>query len=187
VQVQRGEHLAANRPHAAVRIRHAHAKEHVEHPRQNRVADPAVRPRHGVLVNAAVEPRAHDQVVPGVERLDESRQLVQRVGLVRVPHDDVAAARLRQPSEVRAPVPAARLGHDGGAVRGRYLGRAVGRAVVDDDHLTGTARGLDALPCLVDHCADRALLVEARNDDGDLDDGSAVITLRHRYSHAAGR
>ena len=59
------------------------------------------------------------------------------------------------------------------------------RSVDYDDHLTAAARGLDAPPCLVDHCADRALLIEARNYDGDVDDGSVVIALRNGSSHAA--
>src|SRR5439155_6875400 len=129
---------------------------------------PAMRPRHRARVDRAVEARAEDEVVALLERVDESRERVERVGPVRVAHDDVLAARVREAGEVRAAVAAARLLDDGRSVGGRDLRGLVARPVVDDDHLSVAARRLDPPPRLVDDRADRLLLVEAGDDDGDL-------------------
>ncbi len=92
-------------------------------------------PRHRLAVDRAFEARAHHQVVAGSEALDERREVRHRVGLVGVSHDDVLAPGDREPREVRAAVAGPFLAHDGRAVVCGDLGGAVGRGVVDDDHL----------------------------------------------------
>ena len=94
-----------------------------------------------------------------------SRDRVRRVG---VAHHEVVATGMGQPGEVGAAVARPLLADDGRAVLGGDLGGAVGRGVVDHDHLAGAARAADALPGLVDDDADRLLLVEARDHDRDL-------------------
>ena len=168
VEVERRQRVAADRSHAAVRVGDLHAEEDVEHARQDRVADEAVEERHRVAVDRPLEARADDEVVSLLELVDERRELLQRVGLVGVAHDDVLAARFCEAREVGAPVAAPRLGDDARAVRGGDLRRAVGRAVVDDDHLTGSSRASDPFERLVDDPPDGLLLVQAGDDDGDL-------------------
>ena len=135
VQVEGGERVLADGAHAAVRVGDLHAEEQVEHPREDRVSDEAVQERHRVAVDRPLEARADDEVVALLEPVDERRELLQRVRLVGVAHHDVLALRLGEPGQVGAPVAAALLGDDARAVLGRDLGRAVGRGVVDHDHL----------------------------------------------------
>ena len=70
--------------------------------------------------------------------------------------------------QVGAAVAGPLLADDDRAVLGGDLRRAVGRGVVDDDHLARAPRAADPLPCLVDDGADRVLLVQARDHDRDL-------------------
>ena len=91
-----------------------------------------------------------------------------RIRVVRVAHDDVFAARRLETREVRTPVATARLRDDDRAVCRRDLGRGVGRAVVDDDDLAGASRAPNPFERLVDDLPDRLLLVQARDDHGDL-------------------
>jgi hypothetical protein len=163
--VQRG---AAHRPHPAVGVRHLHAEHAVQQAGEDRIAEPAVRPGHRTLVDAAVEPRAEDEVAAVLERVHELPELAQWIRAVGVSHHHVLTAGVRKPREVGAPVAALGLPDHDRSVRGGDLRRAVGRAVVDDDHLAGPAARLDALPGLVDDRADGALLVQARDDDRDL-------------------
>ena len=52
-QVERVEHVAAQRPHAAVGVAHAGAEEEVEQAGEQRVADVAVQPRHRARLDVA--------------------------------------------------------------------------------------------------------------------------------------
>src|SRR5207247_4011908 len=100
--------------------------------------------------DSPLEARAEHQVSTRVQCVDKSGELVDRVGPVRIRHDDEVAARLYDACEVSAAVAAPRLEDDGRAVYVRDRRRPVAGAVVDDDHLAGTAGALESLPGLAD-------------------------------------
>src|SRR5205085_6492312 len=168
VEVERRQRRAAERAHPAVRVGHLDAEQPVQQSGQDRVADPAVRPRHRAFVDAAPEPRAEDEIRAFLERVHERRQVRDRIRAVRVGHDDVVALCLRDTREVRAAVAAPRLVDDGRAVLHGDLGRAVRRAVVDDDHLPGPAGALDPGPRLVHDRSHGRLLVKTGDHHRDL-------------------
>ena len=168
VEVERRKRVLAHCSHAAMRIRDLDAEEQVEHPREDRVADVTVEPRHGLAVDRPLEARAHHEVVAGRELVDERPELPQRVGLVGVPHHDVLPAGDREPGEVCAPVSRALLADDDRTVLRGDLGGGIRGGVVDDDHLAGAARVADPVERLVDDLSHRLFLVQAGNDDGDL-------------------
>ena len=101
------------------------------------------------------------------------------------------ASRRVEPGQVRAAVAAAMLVDHACAVSRGDLGRAVGRAVVDDDDLAAPARAADALERLVDDVPDRLFLVQAGDDDGDLGlgghGGKAPPTVARKPSRACQR
>ena len=141
VEVERGQRVAADRAHPAVRVGHLHAEEDVEHPGEDRVADEAVQERHRVAVDRALEARADDEVVAGLEAVDERAQLVERIRVVGVAHDDVLAAARRRArrgtrSRSRDAVPDTTIAPCAAATSRR----GVGRPVVDDDDLACSSR-----------------------------------------------
>ena len=168
VQVERRERVAAHRPHAAVRVGDLDAEEDVQEPGEDRVADVAVEPRHRLAVDRPLEPRAHDEVVAVGEAVDERGEVLDRIRLVGIAHHDVVALRDGEPREVGAAVAGALLADDRRAVLGGDLRRAVGRGVVDDDHLAVRPERRIPSQRLVDDRAHRLLLVQAGDDDGDL-------------------
>ena len=172
VELRRG--VLADRAHPAVGVRDLDAEEEVEHPGQDRVSDEPVQERHRVAVDRPLEARAHDEVVTLLEPVDERRELLERIRLVGVAHDDVLAPRLLEAGQIRAAVAAAKLGDDACPVLRGDLGRAVFRAVVDDEDLARAPRAADALERLVDDVPDGLFLVQAGDDNGDLGVG------RHR-------
>ena len=129
--------------------------------------------RHGAGRDRALEARAHDELGAGAERLDERPDLAEIVGAVGVAHDDEAAADERDRVDVGAAEAAPRHLEHAGAARLGDLGGAVGRAV-DDQDLDPRAARRDALPAPVDEAADGDLLVERRDQDGDLGIGHVV-------------
>jgi hypothetical protein len=149
-------------------VRDLDSEEQVQQSGEDRVADAAIEPRHGVAVDPPLEPGAEHEIVAVLESLHERRQLVDRIRAVRVAHYDVLAPGLLQAREVGAAVAASAFADDRGTVLGGDLGRPVRRVVVDDDHLAAAARPPDSLPGLFDDGADRFLLVEAGNHDRDL-------------------
>ena len=131
---------------------------------------PTKRLRNGIA-SPWIVPLKRDPMTrssPLSRRSTKPRELVERVRVVRVAHHQVLAARGVEPREIRASVASPRLGHDDRAVCRRDLAGAVGRAVVDDDDLAGATRSADPLERLVDDLPDGFLLVQARDDHGDL-------------------
>ena len=88
----------ADRAQSAVRVRDLEPEEQVQDPRQDRVPDPAVQPRHGAFVDPASVAGAEHEVLPVVELLQERVQVAEVIGAVGVAHEDVVAAGLREPA-----------------------------------------------------------------------------------------
>ena len=117
--------------------------------RQDRVADPAVLPRHGTRQDRPAARRqaaAHDQIRATTQRRQEQRQLAEIVGAVGVAHQDEPAARRGDAAGQRVAVAAlGDLDHPRpGGQRPRL--RAVGAAIVGDQHLAHDARPPPAPP-----------------------------------------
>lgn len=171
VEVETFERVPPERSHPAVSVRDLHAEEDVEESGEEGVPEVAVRPGHRSVVDAPGEAGAEHEVAPALERIDEGGERGHGVRPIGVGHDDVPASRDGEPAEVGAPVAADRLDDDGRSPRGGDLRRAIARVVVDDDDLSRAPGATDALPGLVHDASHRCLLVETRDDDGDLGGG----------------
>ena len=135
-----------------------------------RIGFPTYRLSHGIASRSTL-PANRDPITrssPAAKRSTNGASCDHRVGAVSVGHDDEIAAGMIEPGEVGAAVAPASLDNDACAVRGRDLGRAIARTVVDDDHFARSAAAVDPEPRLIDDVTDGILFVEARDDDRDL-------------------
>ena len=185
VQIEGRERVLADGAHPAVRVGDLDAEEDVQQARQDRVADMAVEPRHRLAVDRPLEARAHHEVVALRKALDERREVLHRIRLVGVAHHDEVALRDGEPGEVGAAVAGALLADDGRTVLRGDFGGAIGRRVVDDDHLARASGAADALERLVDDLPDRLFLVQAGDDDGDLGRGGGHRVRRSTVARAS--
>ena len=103
------------------------------------------------------------------ELVDERAQVGQVVRVVGVGHDDVLAVGGVDAGEQGTAVAADRRVHDPGAVVLRDALRPVGRTVVADQHLTRDTQVGEGLAGLLHADGQRLGLVQARQDDRDLD------------------
>src|SRR5262249_864331 len=115
---------------AAVSVANRAAKEQVQNPGEDRIANVAMMPGHGPGPNAAPEAVSHHQFVTGTQALDEGIKIAEIVGVVRVAHDDVATPCCGDPCLKRTSVAALLDGNDPGAVVFGNGWRTVGAAVV---------------------------------------------------------
>ena len=176
-EVQAGDDVAADRAQAAVRVRDANPEEDVEHPRQDRVADVAVRPGHRAPRNRSLEAVTDHHVRAAPQPLDEGPEDLDRIRPVGIRHDDVLAPRGCESCEVGAAVAAARLVDDGAPAARRELSRSVLGRVVDDDDLAPAPASAIAAYAASTTGDPRPLRSEARNHDGDLDLVAELPTL----------
>ena len=168
MELERGQGVRTNGPHPAMRVGHPHPKQDVEHAGKDWVPDESVEERHGIAVDRSVEPRADDKVVTGLQPVDEGWQLLQRIRVVRIGHDEISATGALETGKIRTAVASARLGHDGRAMSRSDRGGRVRRCVVDDDDLARASRAPNALERPVDDVAHRVFLVQAGNDHRDI-------------------
>jgi len=176
-QVQARQDVAPEAAHAAVRVADAGAEEEVQRAAEDRVADVAVDPVHRAGLDV-VHPVAHHELGAVAQRLDEARDVLERVRHVGVEHHDVLAAGGAEAREVGRAVAAARLVHDARAGGRGELGAAVVGVVVGDDDLAGHARLGKRRERLAHAGLDVLGLVEAGDDDGDLDRGCGGLGSR---------
>ena len=155
----------SERAHAAVGVTDVRPVQSVEDAREQRIAQPA-QPGHGAGLQTLHAVPEHE-LSAVVELLHEARDLAEVVGEIGVDHDDVVALGGREPRQIRAPVATPPLLDDRGAGGSRKLAAPVGRAVVDDDHLTRETALLEHGASAADALADRLRLVQTRDDDGD--------------------
>ena len=161
--------LATEAAQAAVEVTDGDAEQGAPQPRQHRVADPAVQPRHGARLDATGEPVAHHQVVAGPQALDELVERREVIGVVGVAHDDERAASGADAAHQRCAVTLLGHGHHAGALGLGELDRPVGRTVVGHQHLTPYAAALEVGPCGAHAHRDGLLLVEARHQDREFE------------------
>ena len=106
---------------------------------QHRIAEIAVQRRHGAGLDAAREAIAHDQFGAVAQPRHEGVERGEIIAVVGVAHDDVAAAGRGDAAEQRRAVALCGDRHDARAERVGDLLRAVGAAIVGDQHLAGDA------------------------------------------------
>ena len=165
----RAEHrldgVAPVRVEGAAEVRDRNAREAaqhaVDHSRGQGAAD-------GVLAPAPASAR---NVVAGLDRLDESRNVLRLVLEVAVHRDDDVPARPRQPGMHRGMLAEVAFEADGahahvGCVKALEGGeRAVRRAVVHEDQLEGARPGIERCDRTPVELVDRPRLVEDRHND----------------------
>ena len=175
-QVQRKNGVAAQATQAAVEIADAGAEEHPPDQAEHGIAEIAVQERHGARRDAAGEAVAHHEVGAVAQPRQKQLEAGEVVAVVGVAHDDVAAARRRDPGPQRRPVAALGDGDDARAARQRIFHRSVARAVVGDQDFAGDAGAGEEALGLVDAGRDGLGLVEAGHQDRQLD--VAALGLR---------
>ncbi len=125
---------AAQRAHAAVGVAHAGAVEEVEEPAQHGVADVAVEERHrpGPMLSIRLPITRSAPVSNSARKRGiSSKSYVRSASAITI----TSPARGRESRQVGAAVAAAGLLDDTRAGGAGEVAAAVGRAVVDDDHL----------------------------------------------------
>ena len=156
--------LAGERPEAAVDVGVAGAEEYVEDPGECRVAEISVE-RGDLRIAAAEVAAAGDELLAALEGADELGDHREVVGIVRVAHHEIAAARAGEALEIGVPVAAERLVHDPSAHPLGDRDRGIGRAVVAHDDLAVYAGRGEGGPDLLDAGADGLFLVEDWHHD----------------------
>lgn len=146
----------------------AQTKEQVEQAGEDGVANITVGPRHSPWQNSALEPRAHHQVVALPQRRHQTRQVGKVVGIVRIAHDNVAAARLGDALHIGGAVAAGRLVHHPRPARARDFNRAVRRAVIGHDNFALQAGRRQGGRGARNARANGVLFVQARHHDRDF-------------------
>ena len=130
-QIELGQHVPPQRPHAAVGVVDPGAEEQVEEAGQQRVADVAVMPGHRAGMDV-LHPVADHHVGAVLQFRDETGDLVEVVGEVGVRHHDVLPASDDETGRVGAAVAAIGLVDDDL----RLLGFCDEIIVVIDDRTT---------------------------------------------------
>ena len=141
-------------------------------PGEQRIADPAVQPRHRPRQDPAAsrrEPAALDQIEALPQPGDEPGRLAEVVARIGVGHDHEPAAGRGDPSEQRAAVAARGHRHDARPAILGDLARGVDAAVVGHDDLSGDPGGGERALRLFDAGSQGFGLVEARDDDRQLE------------------
>ena len=144
-------------------------KEDLVDARKNRVAEPAVRPRHRARLDAAQKAIADHQVVAVAQLRDQrgdGREVIAGVGVAH--HDESSLRRIDAADEGAAVALALNLHHVRAELT-RYQLRAVGAPVVGDDDLRGEPAFGDRVASLRDARGQRLDLVEAGHHERDLD------------------
>lgn len=166
--------VAAKHAHPTMRVTDASAVEDVQELRQQWIPDVFVQRRHRPGENLALQSRPHGHVgVAGANHVQQLGKLLEVVGAVGVAHGDVVAADALEGVQIRVAVALAVGLDDDGTIFRRNLGRAVGRAVRDDDlavNLHVFEGGFDPLDTL----GDATFFVEGGHHDRE---GGCDITV----------
>ena len=167
LQLEALQRIAGDPAHAAMDVGEVARVENVQDPGRDWRPQIAVQRWHRTGLDVAAEPRAHHELEPRAELLDECDQLAEVVRAVRVAHEHVLAADVRQGIDVGAAQAAlGRLEHARAARQRDLPGPVV--AAVDDQHLTCDSGLGEARLAPVDEIPDRQLLVQGRDDDRNL-------------------
>ena len=161
---ERPQHFDPHRLVAGLHVGQHRVVEHVGQEREEQVPEIVREQEHAM---PSEKPRSVDDVgTPLADQLDQLRELFRRVLRVGVLNDDQVAGDLLEPEPQRRPLAAVRLVKELERIFLRQLaqdvGRAVLRAVVDDDQLDAEAGNRKHAR---DHALDRVALVVDGHDD----------------------
>ncbi len=133
-----------------------------------------------VLLAAADDARADHQADAGLHRIQEDRQILRAVRVIRVHHRDDIARRGGEAGAQRPPLAAAAfIADDARTVCARDLRGAIGRVIVHADHLDRPPpQTADRLVQVGQHEGQRLLFVPGRDHDTQLH--VPLLTLRCR-------
>src|SRR5258708_3498721 len=174
-QIQFVVESAPESPHAAVAVAYSRAEEKIHQPAQTGIAKVSVQRRHGAGLDAAAKAIAHDEVVAPAQFVDEIGNLNEIVAVIGVAHDDVFTAgggdaRLQR----RAVAPLVDADYGGSIVLGNF-NRAIGRAVVRDNHFAVQARAANSGERFLHAKCQGVRFIEARDDDRNVQFVAAVL------------
>ena len=180
LQLETIEHPAGEAAHAAVDVMHRLSEHRPRHQGECGIAKPPVEPRHRSRQHRAAAGRkaaALDEFAAPSQFLDESGHVTEVVTVVRIAHDDVTSMRRADTAHQRVSIATQRNGNHTGAQCLGQLYRAVGAAVVRNDHFPRNTRLLQRRKRLLDARPNCLMLVQAGHDDGYLD-GRVVRGIR---------
>src|SRR5882757_2604709 len=164
-QIQFVVESAPESPHAAVAVAYSRAEEKIHQPAQTGIAKIFVQRRHGAGLDAAAKAIAHDQVVAPAQFVDEIWDFAEIIAVVGVAHDDVFTAGGGDAGlQRRAVAPLGDADYGGSIVLGNF-NRAIGRAVVRDNHFAVQARTANSGERLLHAKCQGVCFIEARYDD----------------------
>src|SRR5690606_36577601 len=124
----------------AVKVRGTRLEEQPAEEGEDGIADIPVVPGHGARGDAAGEAVAHDEGIAGAEPFDEGAEILEVVAVVRIAHDDIAAAGRFDAAHERGAIALfGDIDHTGAGFARNDLA-AVARAVVGDQHFPGNTR-----------------------------------------------
>jgi hypothetical protein len=146
---------------------------------QDRIADVAVLPRHRSRLDSAEEPIAHDEVPAPPELLHKGHQGGEVVAVVRVAHDDVAAARGKASMVQRRPVSPGGDIHDTRTSSSGKLLRTVGGAVVRHDDLTSNPAFVEKPSRFLNAGCEGLGFIQTRHDDRQLNVIGRIVEPGH--------
>jgi len=169
LEVQPADGFGVEAAQAAMEIAGADAEEQAAEIAEHRVAEITVQHRHGAGLDAAPETVAHHQLRPVAQARHEGVERAEIVAVVGVAHDDEAATGGGDAAQQGSSVTLLRDRHDARAHPARDLLRAVGAAVVGDQHLARDTGALEETLRLADAGGERLGLVEAGHQDGQFE------------------
>ncbi len=189
-EVHRPPSLGSERTNATVEIPHPDPKKKPSNPTERRVADPPVLPWHrtrGDLPTAGRHPASHDQPGAGPHRADHPPHRGERITPVGVGHhNDPTHSGIHTAGYRGAIAPNLHWHHP----RPRLLRRlpaSIRASVVGYDNLAGQSGLMNGVPCLPYASPHRARLIQAREDDGNINPAArlsrALHPLRPRRIH----
>ena len=167
-QAERQDARPPERAHPAMEVAARAPEQQIAQPGEDRVPDVSIQRRHRAGLDTAEEAVPHHELGAAAQRADERFETAEVVAVVGVGHHDELRTRGRDAGEQRAPVPLdGDVDHAGAQPAGDLL-RAVGAAVVGDDHLAVDREVLHGPLRLGDAGGQRLGLVETREHDAQI-------------------
>ena len=121
--------------------------------------------RHGARLDAAAIAIAHDELITGAQLSDKGVQPAEVIAVIAVAHNhEFATCRANAAKQSAAISPLGDMNHPGAVCLGDRL-RAVGAAVVGDDHLASAAAAGEEGACLGNAARQGFGFVETRHQD----------------------
>src|SRR6185437_1185300 len=166
IEFQAADRIAAKAAQPAIEVVDGRVEDGASEQGQQRIADVAVKRRHGAFGDAAAEAVADDEIEPVGQPRDETVETAKIVAVVGIAHDDQFAARRVNAGLQRVAVAPRRHGDDPRAERCGNIARSVGAAIVGNHDFAGISLFREEGLCLANARFECPRLIEARHQDG---------------------